>query len=59
MGLIDAVRRVGKKRGDRGGESKRSGKGKRSKGGSGSLPGGASAKEAAETTPQRAAELAD
>jgi hypothetical protein len=59
MGLIDKLKAVlGGGRGDRAG--KRSSKSKpASRGDVGNLPGGGSAKEAAEANPQRAGELAD
>jgi hypothetical protein len=61
MGLLDKLKSLGGKR--KGESPKEDGsRGRRSKRSAGSyesLPGGGSGKEAAETNPQRAAELAD
>jgi hypothetical protein len=59
MGLIDRLKQVLKApRGERPKAQRQPGR-RAARGDVGNLPGGASAKEAAEANPQRAAELAD
>lgn len=59
MGPVDRIRRLHSKLATARKTRRERPKRGRSQGGEGSLPGGAGSKEAAETNPQRAAELAD